>query len=189
MYRANLFVGCVLGMALMTQLPKSFDARVSIAEATTLASAGLSGYAAGYIAMFLLLGQWTGWVLKPRVLWLCQAGFLLGGGGLLLLSGLGTYPLVLVALCGGLIGSAYGAAYVGSIYYSLRLPDGVGRAAGWHETFIGLGNTMGPLLAGAFLSFVCSGISGLATFILLLAAIIALIQAILIPGAARLGAR
>lgn len=189
MYRVNLFVGCIIGMALMTQLPKGFDASVSVEQATRLASAALSGYASCYILMFLLLGQWTGWVLKPHVLWLCQAGFLLGSAGLLALALWGEFPLFAVAACGGLIGSGYGAAYVGSIYYSLRLPTGVGRAAGWHETFIGLGNTSGPLLAGLFMSFVCRGITGLAIFLLIAAVVMVLIQAVMIPGTRRLGAK
>jgi MFS family permease len=189
MYRVNLFVGCIIGMALMTQLPKGFDASVTVEQATRLASAALSGYASCYILMFLLLGQWTGWVLKPHVLWMCQAGFLLGAAGLLALALWGEFPLLAVAACGGLIGSGYGASYVGSIYYSLRLPDGVGRAAGWHETFIGLGNTSGPLLAGLFMSFVCRGITGLAIFLLIAAVVMVLIQGVMIPGARRLGAR
>jgi len=189
MYRVNLFVACIMGMALMTQLPKGFDAAVSVEQATRLASAALSGYATCYILMFLLLGQWTGWLMKPQVLWYCQTGFLLGSAGLLALALWGEFPLLAVAACGGLIGSGYGAAYVGSIYYSLRLPTGVGRAAGWHETFIGMGNTMGPLLAGLFMSFVCRGITGLAIFLLGAALISAFIQAVMIPGANRLGAR
>jgi MFS family permease len=190
MYRVNLFVGCIIGMALMTQLTKAFVASgVDKDAAGSLVSAALTGYSACYTLMFLLLGQWTGWILKPIVLWLCQAGFLLGAGGLLALSGWGHYPLVLAFLCGALFGSGYGAAYVGSIYYSLRLPDGAGRAAGWHETFIGMGNTMGPLLAGVFLSYVLPGVSGLGTFLLIAAVTMLVIQATMIPGARRLGAQ
>ena len=36
-----------------------------------------------------------------------------------------------------LFGISYGAAYTGSIYYSLRLPHGASRAAGLHATFLG----------------------------------------------------
>lgn len=189
MYRINLFLGCIVGMALMTQLAKGFDALVTVEEATRLASAALSGYASCYILMFLLLGQWTGWILKPQVLWFCQGGFLLGSAGLLAMACYGGFPLIAVIVCGGLIGSGYGAAYVGSIYYSLRLPDGVGRAAGWHETFIGMGNTLGPLLAGLFMSFVCRGITGLAIFLLIIALVMAVLQGAMLPGIRRLGAR
>lgn len=190
MYRVNLFVGCIIGMALMTQLTKAFTSSgVDNDAAASLVSAALAGYSSGYILMFLLLGQWTGWILKPTVLWLCQVGFLLGALGLLSLASWGQYPLVLAMTCGGLVGTGYGAAYVGSIYYSLRLPDGAGRAAGWHETFIGMGNTMGPLLAGFFLSYVLSGVTGLGTFLLIAAVTMLVIQGIFIPGARRLGAK
>lgn len=199
MYRLNLFIGCILGMALMTQVTKGFlfnlggdDPELIKQYASTAAqyaSAALAGYSGCYILMFLLLGQWTGWILKPHILGLCQSGFLLGAAGLLVLDGRGEYPLLAVAVCGGLIGSGYGAAYVGSIYYSLRLPEGVGRAAGWHETFIGMGNTLGPLLAGLFMSFVCRGLTGLGIFLLIAAAAMIVIQCALIPGARRLGAR
>lgn len=189
MYRVNLFLSCILGMALMTQLAKGFDERMTVEEATRLASAALSGYASSYILMFLLLGQWTGWILKPQVLWFCQCGFVLGSAGLLGMAWYGEFPLVAVIVCGGLIGSGFGAAYVGSFYYSLRLPNGVGRAAGWHETFLGMGNTLGPLLAGLFMSFVCRGITGLAIFLLIIALAMVLLQGVMIPGIRRLGAR
>jgi MFS family permease len=189
MYRVNLFVGCVIGMALMTQLAKAFVASgVDKEMAGSLVSAALSGYSTCYILMFLLLGQWTGWILKPTVLLLCQAGFLLGAIGLMLLAGWGHYPLAFACLCGGLFGSGYGSAYVGSIYYSLRLPHGAGRAAGWHETFIGMGNTMGPLLSGAFLGYVLPGMQGLGVFLLIAAVIMLLVQTAMIPAARRLGA-
>jgi MFS family permease len=190
MYRVNLFVGCIIGMALMTQLTKAFvDSGVAQDAAGSLVSSALAGYSCGYILMFLLLGQWTGWILKPIVLWLCQGGFLLGALGLLALSSWGHYPLLLAIVCGVLFGSGYGAAYVGSIYYSLRLPHGAGRAAGWHETFIGMGNTMGPLLAGIFLSYALPGISGLGTFLLIAAVSMLVIQGAMIPAARRLGAK
>ena len=190
MYRVNLFVGCVIGMALMTQLTKAFvGSGVEKDAAGSLVSAALSGFSSGYILMFLLLGQWNGWILKPTVLWLCQVGFLLGAVGLLALSSWGHYPLLLAIMCGVLIGTGYGAAYVGSIYYSLRLPDGAGRAAGWHETFIGMGNTMGPLFAGFFLSYVLPGVNGLGIFLAIAAVTMLVIQGVMIPGARRLGAK
>jgi MFS family permease len=189
MYRINLFVGCIVGMAIMTQLTKAFETSgVGKDVVGTLVSAALTGYSGCYTLMFIALGQWTGWILKPTVLWLCQVGFVFGAGGFLALAAWGHFPMALTLVCGALIGSGFGAAYVGSIYYSLRLPDGAGRAAGWHETFIGMGNTMGPLLAGFFLSYVMPGVSGLGIFLLIAAVTMLVIQAIMIPGARRLGA-
>jgi MFS family permease len=189
MYRVNLFIACILGMALITQLQKSLSHGLSVSEATTLASIALTCYSASYMLMFMVLGSWTGWILKPWALWRCQTGYLIGGAGLMVVAYSGHFHPLWFALCGGLIGSGYGAAYVGSIYYSLRLPDGVGRAAGLHETFIGLGNTMGPLLAGTFMSFMYGGITGLSVFLVITAVLGTLVQCVLIPGAARLGAR
>ncbi len=189
MYRLNLFLACILCMAMITQVAKGLDAQVGVKEATHLASGALSAFAACYMMMFIVLGSWGGWILRPWALWAAQCGFLLGTGGLLALALCGYFPMLLIIACGGLIGSGYGAAYVGSIYYSLRLPEGVGKAAGWHETFIGLGNTMGPLLAGLFMSFVCSGVTGLAIFLLVLALAMITWQVVMIPGARRLGAR
>ena len=190
MYRINLFFGCTLCMAMITQVAKGLtDAQVSVNDAKILASGALSAFSVGYMLVFILLGSWTGWILRPWKLWIGQLGFLLGAAGFLALSMLGTFPMVLIIACGGLIGCGYGSAYVGSIYYSLRLPEGVGKAAGWHETFIGLGNTTGPLLAGLFMSFICGGINGLSIFLLSLALIMMLWQMVMIPGASRLGAR
>jgi MFS family permease len=189
MYRVNLFVGCIIGMALMTQLSKSLvGSGVANDTVAHLTSATLAGYSSCYILMFLLLGQWTGWILKPHVLWLCQSGFLIGAAGLLVLGSLEWFPASVLVLCGGLIGTGYGAAYVGSIYYSLRLPHGAGRAAGWHETFIGLGNTSGPLLAGVFLSYLLPGVTGLGVFLFIAAVAMACIQAAFLPSLRRLGA-
>ena len=189
MYRINLFIACIIGMALITQLQKGLSNRMTVSDATTLASIALACYSASYIVMFIVLGSWTGWILRPWKLWWCQVGFLLGGTGMMAVAYGGYFNPVWLALCGVFIGSAYGSAYVGSIYYSLRLPDGVGRAAAWHETFIGMGNTMGPLLAGCFMTYLVSGIIGLSVFLVISALVGALVQFVLIPGAARLGAR
>jgi len=48
-------------------------------------------------------------------------------------------------------GLGYGAFYNASIYYSLRLPHGASRAAGLHETFLGVGITAGPVLCGVLM--------------------------------------
>ena len=93
-----------------------------------------------------------------------------------------------------LVGSAFGAAYTASIYYSLRLPHGAGRAAALHETFLGLGNTVGPALGGIALWWwsglhLANGLVGLGLFMTVLALIGLGLQVLMIPGAVRLGAR
>jgi hypothetical protein len=52
-----------------------------------------------------------------------------------------------------------------------------------------MGNTMGPLLAGCFMTYLMSGIIGLSVFLVISAVVGTLVQFVLIPGAARLGAR
>lgn len=189
MYRVNLFIACVLGFVVVSQLVKALSgAGMEKGEATRLYSVVLSCYAGSYIAMFLIVRSWTGWILKPWRLWWCQLGYPLGALALVIAWQSGP-SLPLLAACGVLFGTAYGAAYTGSIYYSLRLPHGASRAAGLHETFIGLGQTAGPLLAGGFLTLVMPGLGGLAVFVLVFALGGMAWQAALIPGAVRLGAR
>lgn len=189
MYRVNLFIACVLGFVVVSQLVKALvSSGMGNDEATRIYSIVLSCYAGSYIAMFLIVRTWTGWILKPWRLWLCQLGYPLGAGGLMFAWLVGP-SLLLLAGCGVLFGLAYGAAYTGSIYYSLRLPHGASRAAGLHETFIGLGQTVGPLLAGGFLSLLMPGLGGLAVFVLAFAVMGLAWQVALIPGAVRLGAR
>jgi hypothetical protein len=78
----------------------------------------------------------------------------------------------------------------------MRLPHGVSRAAGLHETFVGLGNTLGPVVAGLTVDGIMelsgnsvSAISALAIFVILFAVINLGWQASMIPGATRLGAK
>jgi MFS family permease len=189
MSRVNLFLGCVLGMALMTQLQHALAHELPERDAVRITSLVLTCYAASYIAVFVVLGRWTGWILRPWRLWVCQLGFLLGAIGLLVAATIHPAPVALLAGCGACIGSGYGSAYTSSIYYSLRLPHGAARAAGLHETFIGLGNTCGPLFAGAFLSTLVGALPGLGIFVTVLAVAGLAFQAAMIPGAVRLGAR
>jgi MFS family permease len=186
MYRVNLFIACVMCMALITQIQKGLSFRMPIKDATDLASITLMCYSGCYLLMFIALGSWTGWILRPWALYWCQIGFLFGGASLMAVAFMGWFSPWLLALSGGLIGSGFGATYVGSIYYSLRLPAGVGRAAALHETFLGLGNTMGPLLAGSFMSFLLGGIKGLSVFIAFSALLSVIWQIILIPKATKL---
>ncbi len=189
MYRVNLFIACIMCMALITQIQKGLSVRMPVSEATNLASIALMFYSGSYLAVFIILGSWTGWILRPWSLYWCQIGFLIGGGCLLAIAFMGWFDAWLIAVGGCLIGTGFGASYVGSIYYSLRLPAGVGRAASFHELFLGIGNTLGPLLAGCFMSFVLGGIKGLSVFMIAMAAISVLWQMIVIPKATKLGAR
>jgi MFS family permease len=189
MYRVNLFLACTLGMAVTTQLERSLALTLSKGRAVELTSLLLSCYAATYILVFVIFGSWTGWILKPWRMWMCQAGLVLGSGLLLAVVLCDAVSAPWLALCGILLGTGYGTSYTGSIYYSLRLPHGAARAAGLHETFIGLGNTLGPLALGIFLSSTIGSLVGIGWFALATGVIALAFQALMIPGAARLGAR
>jgi MFS family permease len=170
MGRANLFLVSILTMGQLCLLEKALGGLAEPRQARHLASLGMALYSAGYVSMFLLLGRWKGWILRPRVLWACQAGLLLGPLALVLFGRSSFLLPFLLPATGLLIGWGYGAAYTASIYYSLRLPHGASRAAGLHETWLGIGNALGPVLAGGFLSlwqgYSSQALAGLGSFLL-----------------------
>ena len=106
-------------------------------------------YSGGYILVFALLGAWTGWILRPGRMLVLQSGLVIGTGLLAWWSWTAPVPNWGLSLCGLLVGIGFGHTYTGSLYYSMRLPVGASRAAGLHETFLGVGNTIGPILGGA----------------------------------------
>lgn len=191
MGRAALLTYCLLGMAFISLLTRALrTAGLDDAQAQGASTAALFAYAIGYFSTFVLLGAWSGWVLRPWRLLALQAPILVAAGGLLWL-GLGGVPPV-AALCAGglLLGVGFGAVYTGSIYYSMRLPEGAARAAALHETALGIGSTAGPLLCGAYMSVAADGALGaLGAWMLGIAALTIGLQAVIIPGAVRRGAR
>ncbi len=195
MGRCGLMIASILARAQIGLLQAVLRSmQVPVDQAAAWSGLTLTCYAASYIAMFILLGAWDGWVLKPWRLCLLQSGFLLGSLGYAALGWWGEPSALALIACGMLVGSAFGAAYTASIYYSLRLPHGAGRAAALHETFLGLGNTVGPALGGIALWWwsglhLANGLVGLGLFMTVLALIGLGLQVLMIPGAVRLGAR
>jgi MFS family permease len=202
MSRFNLLLTCVMAVALVSQLEKSFGTDLELDRARRLTGICLTCYSAGFVVMFFVLGRWSGWVLRPWRLLACQSGLLLGATAFALLSFLhGTHGMhgmhgisaAGLAACGLIIGLGYGASYTGSLYYSLRLPAGASSSAGIHETYIGAGNTVGPTLAGLFLQLWGSRggwpQAGLGLYMLAFALIGLLFQLALIPGIVRLTKR
>lgn len=195
MGRCGLLIASILAMAqiaLLQVVLRGMDVPVDRAQAWS--GLTLTCYAASYIAMFVLLGAWDGWVLKPWRLCLLQSGFLLGSLGYVALGWWGAPSAPALIVCGALIGSAFGAAYTASIYYSLRLPAGAGRAAAWHETFLGIGNTVGPAVCGLALWWwsdlrIANGLVGLGLFMAVMALAGLALQVAMIPAAVRAGAR
>lgn len=191
MGRAALLAYCLLGMAFISLLTRALKGEgLDAVAAQGVANAALFSYALGYFGMFVLLGAWSGWVLRPWRLLALQVPIAAAALAVLWL-GLGPVPstpvLCAVAL---LLGLGFGAVYTGSIYYSLRLPDGAARAAAMHETALGIGSTAGPLLCGLFMVVAADGALGaLGAWLVAVSAVVLGLQAVLIPGAARLGAR
>jgi len=181
MGRFNLLLTCMLALAMISQLEKSFGGGVSPVAARGLTGFCLACYSAGYVMVFLLMGRWEGWIFAPWRLLLCQLSLPAGAAVFLLLAYAGAPPVSL-ALGTFLIGTGYGSAYTASIYYSMRLPSGTASSVGLHETFIGVGNALGPLLAGLFLSLRGgASLTGLGTLLLAVALCGQAFQAVMIP--------
>lgn len=190
MGRIALLLFCLGGMALIALLARSLAGEgLEAAAAQRWAVASLFVYAIAYCGTFAVLGRWTGWVLRPWRLLAVQAPIPLAAA-LLCLAGLAPgAPLALVPLACGLLGIGFAAVYTGSIYYSLRLPEGAARAAARHETALGIGSTLGPLLAGWWLSALGEAALGaLGLWLALIAMLVIGWQLALIPGALRQGA-
>lgn len=193
--RMNLLISATIGMGTIAVAERTLS-YTHPAEARTFASLILTSYACGYVGMFVLLGRWSGWVMKPWRLGLITTGSLVSGVLLACVGPMGFVSGGSLALAGVAMGVAFGASYNSSIYYSLRLPTGASRAAGLHETFIGAGNTLGPIVAGAFIDMLrmISGnaipaLPALAIFVLVFSIALMGWQFAMIPGAAKLGAK
>lgn len=191
MGRAALLVYCLLGMAFISLLTRALSGEGLAADAAKgMANAALFCYALGYMAMFAVLGAWPGWVLRPWRLLAVQAPITVASLAVLWLGYGGVPPMAALCAVSLLLGLGFGAVYTGSIYYSLRLPEGAARAAGLHETALGIGSTAGPVLCGLFMSVAADGALGaLGLWLVVVSATVIALQAVVIPGAARLGAR
>ena len=172
MGRVGLLLYCLMGMALISLFENTLARTTPPAEAHTTATAALALYAFGYFSTFAVLGWWGGWVMRPWRLFAiacllpcAAAGFI--ACGLAHISGALPY-----ALCTLVLGIAFGGVYTASMYYSLRLPHGAARAASLHETYLGAGSTLGPLLCGGFLMLWSDGVTGLGVYLLLGAALV-----------------
>lgn len=158
--RLGLLLACALANGIMAQAEKSIGMTLDDVEARRLAGVLLSSFAVCMIAVFMIASRWTGWILRPGLMLPCQGGLAVGAVGLIWSASCPT--TLAVSISGGLVGLGFGSAYTGSLYYSLRLPHGAGRAAGMHETFIGVGNTIGPVVCGLMLDASIGG-GGLAS--------------------------
>lgn len=189
--RLGLLAGTASTFAFVALLQSALQgAGLAPADAQRRGGLALLAYSTAYLAMFALLGAWSGWILRPWRMWALQTGLVLGAGGVLALGLLDAPHAAALALCGAACGLSFGATLANSLYYSLRLPDGAGRAAALHETCLGVGNTLGPLIGGLVAAAWIArlpggGLAGLGAF-MLAAALVALgVQAALAPRVAR----
>jgi MFS family permease len=149
--RIGLLIACLVGFSLLSQLDKALSEHLTTEIASRRASFVLASYSAGYCSMFVFLGHWSGWIMRPKRLLLLQLGLMIGPLGFVACGITQHFEVPWLTACGLITGWGYGAAYKGSIYYSLRLPHGTSRAAGLHETFLGVGISAGPVLCGIFM--------------------------------------
>ena len=186
--RVGVLLFCLLGMSVISLLETALTSLVSPERAHVLATGALTAYALGYVLMFGLLGQWSGWVMRPWRLTMLMLALPLAAAGMWWVGRGGIPTMAMLVPCTFLLGLAYGAAYTASLYYSLRLPHGAARAASIHETFLGVGSMTGPLLCAGFLAL-RPGLDGLGTYLLIGAAVVLAWQALMVPGAVARGAR
>ncbi len=165
MGRVGLLLYCLVGMALISLLENTLAQQLAPAVAHRMATAVLMAYAAGYFSGFVLLGAWSGWVMRPWRLWLLASGMVAAAAGFIVCGTTQHLSVAPLAGCGALLGLAFSAVYTASLYYSLRLPHGAARAAGLHETYLGIGATLGPLLCGLFISGWSNALTGLGVYI------------------------
>lgn len=138
-FRVLLFSSFVLGAALNPRLPDRLrDLGVATDWRTPLASA----WPAMRVAAFVLLERWHGWHGRWRtVVW--------SGGALVVGFALAMFAPSLALTTVGLVlfGVGFGGAYTAALYYAMVVGNADVDAGGKHEGIIGLGYTLGPLLA------------------------------------------
>ncbi len=94
------------------------------------------------MAAFELLRRWTWWHYRPA--------FLCAYFGIVMLSfaGIVLAPTLLILLIAQVMfGLSAGLLYQSSLFYSMAGSEAQGAHGGFHETFIGLGQMLGPLIA------------------------------------------
>ncbi len=103
----------------------------------------LGAVLASQTAVFVLLGGRVRLAWSARRLWLPQAA---GLAAVCTIPALADFRWLLVVA--PMLGLACGVSYAASIFYSLEVPAVRGRNAGMHESLIGAGGFLPPLVAG-----------------------------------------
>lgn len=97
----------------------------------------------GEIVVVIILRKTCRWHYNYRLLFIFQ---LLGIGGSLILA-INKDPVIFIPAFLG-IGFTGGMTYFSSIFYSIHKQECKGRKSGFHESFLGLGLALGPIMGG-----------------------------------------
>jgi MFS family permease len=143
-------------VAINTVLPLAPSISERIGLSTGTAGIVCSAWMFARLATFIVLRRWDGWHYKFKLL----------AGSLIVLPVCFTLlvfaksvPLVLVAQTG--FGIAIGLAYYSSLYYSMNASKNLESHGGLHESMIGVGQLLGPVLgAGSLLFLPSSSLAG-----------------------------
>ncbi len=137
-FRFMLPTSYLLMYCLNPLLPATI-ARLSVPEAWAAPLA--STFLVTRTLTFLLFGRWHGWHGRWRTpLWTGAALF--AGFGLAVTAG--SVPILVAGL--SLFGLGLGGIYAAALYYAMEVGGAAVDAGGTHETLIGLGYTLGPLV-------------------------------------------
>ncbi len=167
MGRVGLLGYCLAGMALIALLENAVAHSLNPVDSHRTATAALAAYALGYFSGFMVLGLWSGWVMRPWRLFILSLGMLVAALGVIICGQFGLISITPLATCCLILGLAFAAIYTASLYYSLRLPHGAAGAAGLHETFLGIGSTIGPPACGLFISGWTNAVTGMGVYLAL----------------------
>lgn len=133
-------------IAMNTAIPVMPDLAARLGLSTTLAGFVCSVWMFTRLVAFIGLWRWTGW--HYRFGWLAGAYVLMIGSFAILL----LVPLLWVIVAAQIVfGLAVGLIYYSSLYYSMDVGETKGEHGGLHETAIGAGMFVGPLVAFATL--------------------------------------
>lgn len=138
-FRVLLFLSFVLFAALSPRLP---DRLRELSVATDWRTPLASVWATTRVLVFVLMERWHGWHGRWRtVVW--SSGALFTGFGLAMFAP----SLALTTVGLALFGVGFGGAYTAALYYAMLVGNADVDAGGKHEGIIGLGYTLGPVIA------------------------------------------
>lgn len=141
-FRVLLFASFVLFAALSPRLP---DRLRELSVPTDWRTPLVSVWATARVVVFILLERWHGWHGRWRTVAWSGCSLVIGFVLAMFAPSLGLTTLGLA-----LFGIGFGGAYTAALYYAMLVGNSDVDAGGKHEGIIGLGYTLGPLIALGF---------------------------------------